>query len=125
MRKLSLMVLFLSCWLWRWRTYAPDGPTGKWRLLVQSGGVAWITLDGMFLRNGDVVTAQQGFFSARGTRLGSSCIYPYAAAFSNGIVKDTEFSGSFAPVVTNFDDVVVNLSAILSPVAGAFTETGA
>src|ERR1700680_230446 len=91
-----------------------NGPTGKWRLLVQSGGVAWI--DGTFLRNVNNVTAQQGFFSATGTLLGSTCLYPIGAAFSNGIGNSTnQFSGSFAPMVVNFDDLVIRFSATLSP----------
>jgi hypothetical protein len=58
MRKLSLMVLFLAVGCGDGGDMQQTGPAGKWRLLVQSAGVTWITLEGTFLRNGNVVTAQ-------------------------------------------------------------------
>ena len=67
MRRLSVLFLLVALGCGDAGHTQQNGPTGKWRLLVQSGGVTSITLDGTFLRNVNNVTAQQGFFSATGT----------------------------------------------------------
>src|ERR1700738_3193793 len=114
MRRMSVLFLLVALGCGDGGHMQQNGPTGKWMLLVQSGGGSSITLDGTFLRNGNNVTDQQGFFLATDsqTQFVSSCLYPYAAAFSNGIVKNTnQFSGSFAPMVISLDNLVINLSA--------------
>src|SRR5258708_15116032 len=130
MRRLSVLFLLVALGCGDGGHVQEHGTTGKWTLLVQSEGSS-ITLDGTFLRNGNNVTAQQGFFLATDTQTQfvSSCLCTCPAAFSNGIVKNmNQFSGSFAPMVINFDSLVINFSATLSPDAksltGIFTATG-
>jgi hypothetical protein len=127
MRRLSVLFLLVALGCGDGGHVQQNGPPGKWRLLAQSGGVT--SIDGTFLRNVNDVAAQQGFLSATGTLLGSTLLILIGAAFSNGIVNSTnQFSGSFAPMVVNFDDLVISFSATLSPdgksLTGTFTETG-
>jgi hypothetical protein len=126
---LVLMVAFAGCGSDHTQQ---TGPTGKWKLSVESQDqtTTFITLDGTFIRTGNTVTAQNGSFSGIGNFSHPSlCLFPYPAFFSNGIVATNQFSGAFAVTSTPFPpSEVITFSATLASggksLKGTFNTSG-